>query len=106
MRIKEFNDRNTEILMRGYIDDEPQRLSDKQKLILKVKEINVPGSNFVYFLEGRVLITTPSANVAVGVTYSGNNPLTFTKTVDGNTYVKTLTYTGNNITTVGPWVLQ
>lgn len=58
MRIKEFNDKDTEILMKGYIDDEPRRLSDKQKLILKVKEINPPGSDFVYFLEGRILITT------------------------------------------------
>ena len=37
-----FNDTNVKVELRGYINDEPQRLIDKQRLTLQVKEIRVP----------------------------------------------------------------
>ena len=51
-----FNDLNANVQFLGYINDEPQRLSDKQRLVLKVKEIRVPG--YAVFTDEKVLITT------------------------------------------------
>lgn len=51
-----FNDNNANIKVYGYINDEPKRLVDKQRLIFQVKEIRA--SDYVIFTDEKVLITT------------------------------------------------
>lgn len=51
-----FNDINSNVELRGYINDEPERLIDNQRLTLQVKEIRVPG--YALFTDEKVLITT------------------------------------------------
>ena len=50
-----FNDISSKIQLLGYINDEPQRLIDKQRFIFQVKEIRT--SNYVVFTDEKVLIT-------------------------------------------------
>jgi len=45
-----------EITMLGYIDDEPQKLSDKQRMVLKVKEIKI--AKYIAFPNEKALIIT------------------------------------------------
>ncbi|MBI2003388.1 MAG: DUF4131 domain-containing protein, partial [Parcubacteria group bacterium] len=51
-----FNDTNENIELLGSVNGEPQRLTDKQRLIFQVKEIRVPG--YAAFTDEKVLITT------------------------------------------------
>ena len=51
-----FNDINSDTQLLGYIDKEPQRLVDKQRLLLQVKEIRA--SDYVIFTDEKVLVTT------------------------------------------------
>jgi len=51
-----FNDTDVKIKMLGYVDDEPQRLSDKQRLTVNIKEIRA--SNYVTFTNEKLLVTT------------------------------------------------
>ena len=48
-----FNDTEAEIELLGYIESEPQKLIDKQRLLVKVKEIKVPG--YTLFTNEKVL---------------------------------------------------
>ena len=50
-----FNDNNGNIQLLGHINDEPQRLIDKQRFIFKVKEIRA--SDYTIFTNEKVLIT-------------------------------------------------
>lgn len=50
-----FNDSNADIKLLGYIDDEPKRLVDKQRLTVLVKEIRA--SDYVIFTDEKVLVT-------------------------------------------------
>ncbi len=50
-----FNDTDINLELWGYINDEPQRLIDKQRLILQVKEIRVP--DYAVLTDEKVLIT-------------------------------------------------
>lgn len=50
-----FNDTDIKVELRGYINSEPQRLIDKQRLILQIKEIRVP--DYAVFTNERVLVT-------------------------------------------------
>lgn len=50
-----FNDAGVKIKMLGYIDDEPQRLADKQRLTVRIKEIRA--SNYVTFTNEKLLAT-------------------------------------------------
>ena len=50
-----FNDINADIKILGYVNDEPQRLIDKQRLVVQVKEARVPG--YAVFMDEKVLIT-------------------------------------------------
>lgn len=50
-----FNDANVKVELLGYVNDEPQRLIDKRRLVLQVKEIRVPG--YAVFADEKVLIT-------------------------------------------------
>lgn len=51
-----FNDINSNVQLAGYINDEPHRLVNKQRLIFQVKEIRA--SDYVVFTDEKVLITT------------------------------------------------
>ncbi|TSC90843.1 MAG: Uncharacterized protein G01um10142_215 [Parcubacteria group bacterium Gr01-1014_2] len=51
-----FNDINSDVQLLGYIASEPQRLIDKQRLLLQIKEIRA--SDYVIFTDEKVLITT------------------------------------------------
>jgi len=50
-----FNDTKASIELRGYINDEPKRLIDKQRLTVQVKEIRAP--DYAVFTDEKVLIT-------------------------------------------------
>ena len=50
-----FNDINSNVQLVGYINDEPQRLIDKQRLVLQVKEIRA--SDYAIFTDEKVLVT-------------------------------------------------
>ncbi len=51
-----FNDKNINVQLLGHINDEPEKLFDKQRLILKTKGIQIPG--YKIFTNEKVLITT------------------------------------------------
>ena len=51
-----FNDINENIGLVGYINGEPERLIDKQRLVLQVKEIRV--SEYAVFIDEKVLVTS------------------------------------------------
>lgn len=47
----------------------------------------------------------PSSNYSIVLGYTGSNLTTVTKTKDGISYRKTLTYTGSVVTAVSTWVV-
>lgn len=51
-----FNDTNVNVELNGYVNDEPQRLIDRQRLVLRVKEIRASG--YSIFVNEKILITT------------------------------------------------
>ncbi len=51
-----FNDVNANIQLLGYVNDEPEQLTNKQRLLLQIKEIRVPGN--AIFTDEKVLVTS------------------------------------------------
>ena len=50
-----FNDTGVEVVLSGGIVDEPRRLSDKQRLVVRVKEMTASG--YSLFIDEKVLVT-------------------------------------------------
>lgn len=48
----------------------------------------------------------PIDSVGVDFGYTGSNITSMTVVYQGITYVKTVTYSGNNVTSISPWVAQ
>lgn len=49
---------------------------------------------------------TAGNNPSIVLGYTGSNLTTITKTIDGVSYVKTLSYTGDSLTNISAWVQQ
>lgn len=51
-------------------------------------------------------VELPIANLPTTIGYAGGFPVTFTVVYRGNTYVQTMTYSGNNVIAISGWVKQ
>jgi hypothetical protein len=56
--------------------------------------------------DGGTIPDDPFQNYSMVLGYTGSNITTITKTLQGVSWVKTLTYSGSNVTAVSAWVRQ